>query len=226
MHQFKVALLDDNKDQLEKNKSLISSLNLLQIVSCCSNAEDFLKDVALTKPDILFLDLNLGDSYMTGMEVAFALQLPVMFISSNTPQYIKEMEVLKREFSICVDHLTKPFLDIEFQKTVRRFIEEVTFFSSRSYCYLDLASQKRTKINIKSIVCLVADKSKGSLSNNKQIYFTDRKPETLVDFSFTKMVEKGLLASDFITIHKSFRVHTLHIQHYLKKEEIVLVETN
>ena len=38
------------------------------------------------------------------------------------------------------------------------------------------------------------------------------------------MEEKGLAKSQFITIHKSYRVNVNHIKHYCKKSENVAVE--
>ncbi|MCW1149168.1 LytR/AlgR family response regulator transcription factor [Flavobacterium lacisediminis] len=220
---MKIALLDDNPEQLERNQRFLNALPV-EIVTASLTAKTFLQEVKLSKPDILILDLNLGDSYMTGMEVAFELKLPVLFASSNTPEYVKEMERLKREESLCVDHITKPFTEYEFQKTFTRFLQEVKFFWNQHYVTLDLGKQKRTKIAIESIVYLVADKASGSESNNKQIYFTNRKAENLIDFSFSKMEDKGMLKTQFITIHKSFRVNVNHIKHYNKKEEVIEVE--
>ena len=96
MSKFKAALLDDNKEQLLLNQQMLESLGMVAVISSCTSAKAFLEDVKNTQPEILFLDLNLGDSYMTGMEVAFQLKLPVLFVSSNTAQYIKEIEKLKR----------------------------------------------------------------------------------------------------------------------------------
>ena len=134
---MKIALLDDNPEQLERNQRFLSTLPV-EVVTASLTAKTFLQEVKLSKPEILILDLNLGDSYMTGMEVAHELKLPVLFASSNTPEYVKEMERLKREESLCVDHITKPFTEQEFQKTLSRFLQEVTFFSNQSHVTLDL----------------------------------------------------------------------------------------
>ena len=220
---MKIALLDDNPEQLEKNRSFLAGMPV-EVVTYSLTAKSFLEEVKSTKPDVLLLDLNLGDSYMTGMEVADQLKLPVLFASSNTSQYVKEMEVLKREYNICVDHLTKPFSDIEFKKTLERFLTEVQFFANQNHVHLDFGSQKRNKVAVNQIVYLATDKNSGSESNNKQIHFNHRKMEQLIDFSFSKMEEKGLLKAQFITIHKSFRVNIDHIKHYNKKLETVEVD--
>jgi DNA-binding LytR/AlgR family response regulator len=224
MMVFKIALLDDNKEQLQINKKYLEQLEGTTVVAACYESKSFLDEVKIAKPDILVLDLNLGDSYMNGMEVAYHLKLPVIFVSSNTAQYIKEMEGLKRDFSICVDHLTKPFSENDFKKTINRFFREVDFFASHEHVYLDLGRQKRNKVSVDSIVYLTADKANGAESNNKEIYFNNRNKELLIDFSFSRMEDRGLLKTRFITIHKSYRVNVNHIKHYIKKDEIVEVE--
>jgi DNA-binding LytR/AlgR family response regulator len=212
MIPLKAALLDDNKEQLLKNQQYLEKAGLVTVVTACASAEVFLTEVKQSQPEVLFLDLNLGDTYMTGMEVAFELQIPVLFVSSNTSQYVKEMEQLKRQYNLCVDHITKPFTEDEFVKTTERFLKEIHFFAKEEFVYLDFGSNKRNKINLNTIVYLEADKAHGSQSNNKTIYFKHRKVEKLIDFSFTKMEEKGLYKSKFITIHKSIRVNKQHIK--------------
>ena len=224
MVNIKAALLDDNKEQLLLNQQILESTGLITVVSASASAESFLTAVKISQPDVLFLDLNLGDTYMTGMEVAFLLKLPVLFVSSNTAEYIKEIEKLKREYDLCVDHITKPFTVEEFIKTSRRFLKEVDFFKNEQFIHLDFGVSKRNKIALNSIVYLSSDKANGAESNNKQIHFTNRKPENLIDFSFSKMEEKGLLPSNFLTIHKSFRVNITHIKAYHKHTESVEVD--
>jgi DNA-binding LytR/AlgR family response regulator len=224
MSKLKAALLDDNKEQLCKNQLMLESTGLIDVVLACTSAKNFQEEAKYISPEILFLDLNLGDSYMTGIEVAFDLKLPVLFVSSNTGQYIKEIEMLKRNHDLCVDHITKPFTEQEFLKTTTRFLKEVDFFKKEHFIHLDFGNSKRNKVAINSIVYLSSDKANGAESNNKQIHFTNRKTENLIDFSFSKMEEKGLLKSHFITIHKSFRVNLNHIKAYHKRTESVEVE--
>ena len=224
MSKLKAALLDDNKEQLLINQQMLERSGAVSVVTACNSSEAFLASIKITQPEVLFLDLNLGDSYMTGMEVAFQLKLPVLFVSSNTAQYIKEIERLKRDFDLCVDHITKPFTEEEFIKSAARFLKEVDFFKKEHFIHLDFGSSKRNKIAINSIVYLSADKANGAESNNKQMHFINRKTENLIDFSFSKMEEKGLLKAHFITIHKSFRVNLNHIKAYHKKSESIEVE--
>lgn len=224
MSKSNAALLDDNKEQLLQNQQMLEKEDLVTVVSACTSAQSFLEEIKHTNPEVLFLDLNLGDSYMTGMEVAVLLKLPVLFASSNTAQYIKEMERLKRDHNLCVDHITKPFTEQEFIQTTQRFLKEVDFFKKENHIHLDFGTSKRNKIAIESIVYLSTDKASGAESNNKLIHFINRKTENLIDFSFSKMEEKGFLKSQFVTIHKSFRVNKNHIKAYHQKTESIEIQ--
>ncbi|GAA4764571.1 MULTISPECIES: LytR/AlgR family response regulator transcription factor [Flavobacterium] len=221
---YKIALLDDNPEQLQSNCNYLKSVDSTIVVIACTSAKTFMEEVKLSKPDVLVLDLNLGDSYMTGMEVAYELKLPVLFASSNVPQYIKEIETLKREYGVCVEHITKPFTEDAFIKTMHRFLKEIQFFGAIDYVHLHLGKKGRTKIATNSIVFLSSDKENGSESNNKMVHFTHQKPEKLIDFSFTRMEEIGLQKSQFVTIHKSYRVNKHHIKSFDKKRETLAVE--
>lgn len=218
---YSLALLEDNPKQLEKLESYLLKIPNVEIVLKSRSSEDFFEQLKTVKPDILVADLDLGNDSMTGMEVAQELKIPVFFASINTADYIEDIEDLKREADICVDHITKPFNEEQFIKSFSRFLKEVYLFSELQYVYLDFNKTRGNRIALDDIVYLCADKQAGSESNNKQIHFINRNPENLIDFSFSKMEEKGLLKSHFITIHKSFRVNKKYIRCYRKQTETV-----
>lgn len=218
---YKIAILEDNSKLLEKLSEYILKIQNVEIVLKSKNSDDFFEQLSTTLPDILLTDLDLGNDSMTGIEVAQEIQLPVFFASVNTADYVENMESLKRDAEICVDHITKPFIEEQFLKSFKRFLKEVELFSNLQYIYLDFNKTKRNKILIDDIVFLSADKQLGSESNNKQIHFTNRPSEKLIDFSFTKMEEKGLYSTQFVTIHKSFRVNKKYISKYDSKSASV-----
>ena len=219
--QYHIALLEDNPKQLEKLELYLQHIPNIQIVLKSRSSDHFFEELKTVKPDILLADLDLGNDSMTGMEVAQELNIPVFFASVNTREYIEDIENLKRDSGICVDHITKPFTEEKFVKSFKRFLQEVYLFSNLQYVYLDFNKTKRNRVLLDDIVYLSADKSSGSESNNKQIHFINRKTENLIDFSFSKMEDKGLMQDQFLTIHKSFRVNRKYIKCYDKKSETV-----
>lgn len=177
---------------------------------------------------MLFMDIDLGNDSLSGIEVANKLKRPVLFISGNNAAYLRDIEHLKREFDFPVDHITKPISEDIFVKTLKRFFAEVQSFHQRQFVHLDFKDTKRTKIEMNDIVHICTEKDKGAASGNKVIYFTNRKPEVLIDFEFVTMEQKGFSSNQFLKIHTSFRVNVNRIDTYNKSThhiEVTAVNT-
>lgn len=207
MNKLKVAILEDNKDQLKDRKMNLEENGLAKVVVWSTNSTDFIEKVNKEKPDALLLDIDLGNDSMSGLDVAYKLKLPVMFVSGNNAKMLKDIEYLQREFDIPVDHITKPFTDKDFIKTAARFLKEVNEQLKAAFVYLDFKDVRKVKIAVDTIVYLESETGNSGASNNKRIYFTDRKPEILNDFSFSKMAELGFATNLFVQTHKSFRLN-------------------
>lgn len=207
MNKLQVAILEDNKDQLKDRKMNLEENGLAKVVLWATNSNDFIEKVNKEKPDALLLDIDLGNDSMTGLDVAYKLKLPVMFVSGNNDKKLKDIESLQREFDFPVEHITKPFTEKDFIKTATRFLKEVNEQIKSAFVYLDFKDTRKIKIAVDTIVFLESETGNSGASNNKRIYFTDRKPETLYDFSFSKMSELGFDTNYFVQTHKSFRLN-------------------
>lgn len=207
MNKLRVAILEDNKDQLKDRKLNLEENGLAKVVAWSTNSSDFIEKVNNEKPDALLLDIDLGNDSMTGLDVAYKLKLPVMFVSGNNDKKLKDIESLQREFDFPVEHITKPFTEKDFIKTATRFLKEVNEQLKAAFVYLDFKDVRKVKIAVGTIVYLESETGNSGASNNKRIYFTDHKPETLYDFSFSKMAELGFDTNLFVQTHKSFRIN-------------------
>jgi DNA-binding LytR/AlgR family response regulator len=207
MNKLKVAILEDNKVLLKDRKMNLEDNNLARVVVWSTNSTDFIEKVNSEKPDALLLDIDLANDSMSGLEVAYKLKLPVMFVSAYNAKNLKDIETLQREFDFPVEHITKPFTEKDFIKTATRFLKEVNDLLKTSFVYLDFKDTRKVKIAVNTIVYLESETGNSGASNNKRIYFTDRKPETLYDFSFSKMAESGFDPNIFVQTHKSFRLN-------------------
>ena len=70
MHQYKVALLEDNKKQLEKLESYLTKIPNVELVLISTSSDDFFEQLKNKRIEILLADLDLGNDSMTAMEVA------------------------------------------------------------------------------------------------------------------------------------------------------------
>jgi len=226
MSKLKIAILEDNKLLLKDLKQNLTDSGLVEVVAWAVDTEEFLNKVKKSSPEALLLDIDIGGDSLTGLDIAHILQLPVLFVSGKTKDFYAGIEELNLNSEKIVDHISKPITLEKLNKILPKFIRQIRSTQKHQYAYLDFRDSKRNKIALSDIVFLESDKRFGAETNNKRVYFTNRPPETLVDFSFVKMEDKGLSKNQFITIHKSFRVNASHILRYDKDHHVVVSATD
>lgn len=209
---LKLAILEDSDLLRQELHLMIDDQKLGTILVSSGSSEDFICKVKLTHVDILILDIELdrGDS-LSGIDVANKLKLPVIFASGKARDFLEKMEEFNLNHDVPVEYITKPVTPDKLKKILTKMQIEVSNLSKSNYVYLDFKEDKKVKIPLNTIVYLETDID-GRLSNNKKIYFTNRKPEILIDFSFSKMHELGLSPEIFITPSKAYRVSLKEIQ--------------
>lgn len=226
MNKLKVAILEDNKEQLKDRKLNLEENGLADVIVWSTNSSEFIELANQKKPDALLVDIDLGNDNITGLEVAFKLKLPVMFVSGHNAKHLKDIEKLQREFEFPVEHITKPFTEKDFIKTATIFLKEVSEQLKAAFIYLDFNNSKRNKIPVNTIVFLESETGKSGESNNKKIYFTNRPPEVLIDFSFSKMENYGFDPKIFIKTHRSYRVNAKKIDCYNNSHKVTVEYMN
>jgi hypothetical protein len=95
-----------------------------------------------------------------------------------------------------------------------KFISHIDFDDKTEYVNLSFKNGRLAKIKISDISFLESNKNHGSKSNNKRIYFKNRRPEILVDFSYSKMEGSGFSKTQFLTSHKQYRFNKEHCIEY------------
>jgi CheY-like chemotaxis protein len=216
MAKLKVALLEDNKALLKDLKALVEETDLVEVVAFATSSQEFFEKLHLQKPDAILLDIDLCGDSMNGLDIANQLKLPVLFVSGKTKDFYMSIEDLNLNSHFPVEHLTKPITLDKLKKILPKFINEIKSIQNRQFVYLDFKDNKRTKIAVNDIVHICTEKDKGAASGNKVIYFTNRKPEVLIDFEFVTMEQKGFSSNQFLKIHNSFRVNASRIDTYNK----------
>jgi DNA-binding LytR/AlgR family response regulator len=224
MSKLKVAILEDNELLLEDLIYTLKKTELVEIVISATNSTDFLEEIQSLTIEALILDIELCNDSMSGIDMANKLRLPVLFISGKTRDYLPEIETINTDLPIPVEHLMKPINLDRLTKILQKFINQIHSIEKAPYVTLDFKESKHQKININTIVFIETDTGDSGKSNNKCIHFTDRVPEILIDFSFTKMEEKGLTSRVFAKPHQSFRVNKDKVEKYIKEENKVEVK--
>lgn len=224
MKKLGVAVLEDNKLLLKGLVQMLSKSGVVEVVAYEVNSESFLEKLKHTRAEALVLDIDIAGDNMNGIEVANYAGLPVLFVSGKTKEYLKEIEEVDLESDTIIEFITKPVNQNKLNRKLEKFIDQVQSFQRNQSVYLKFEGGNTEKVSKKDIVFLEADKQHGAKSNNKRIYFSNKKPQTLIDFSFNQMDRIGLFKTQFITIHKSFRVNASQIKDYNVKKHTLLVK--
>lgn len=226
MSLLKVAILEDSKPLLKDLKQNLDASGLVEVVAWATDTDELFNKLLHQTPEALILDIDIRGDSMNGIDVANKLELPVLFVSGKTKDFYFGIEELNLNSEKIVDHISKPITLEKLNKILPKFIKQIRLAQKSQFAYLDFSDSRRNKIPLSEIVFLESDKRFGAETNNKRVYFTNKSPETLIDFSFVKMEEKGLSKNQFITIHKSFRVNAFHVLRYTKDHHVIVLASD
>ena len=114
MESYRVIIIDDEVLSRESIKDLLSEYTEWTIVGEGSNGRDAIRLIEETKPDLVFLDIEMP--HLTGMEVINRLEFkPLIVLTTAYDNYaIKAFE------ENVIDYLLKPYTDKRFHKTLDR----------------------------------------------------------------------------------------------------------
>jgi DNA-binding LytR/AlgR family response regulator len=157
MEQLNIAILEDNPILLKDLICYIEDLKLANIKVKAQKATDFIeKTKALSGVDAVVLDIDINGDSMNGIDVANHLNLPTLFISGKTKNYLNEIEDLRLFHEQPVEFLTKPIredkLKLVFEKFERLISQqnnENTLINSTQSEYLVIKTREAKKQSIK-----------------------------------------------------------------------------
>lgn len=220
MRQWKIALLEDNKELLKDLKQIIDSIPQAEVVAYSTTSSLFLEKVQDTLPDFLILDIELINDSMSGLDIAKKLKLPVIFVSGKNAAHLPTIESLKFEHAIKLDFISKPYNDDHLKKLVTNFMNELERDNKNSFIRLKYDGETHN-VPLNSIVCICTDKKENSESNNKVFYFNDRRPKTIADFSFSTKIDN--VHPTFMITHKSYRINKTAKPKFIRDANVIEV---
>lgn len=152
-----------------------------------------------TLPEVLFLDIALGDD--NGMAYFKSLPAPplTVFITSHTEYALDSIE------AAAFDYILKPLTDERFARVVARLLDHQALHHKAALYELHVGAEflniregyKTSRVPVQNIVYLEA------LDNYTKIYTTQRRYLTLMSL---KQLCEQLPATRFLRIHRTFAV--------------------
>jgi two-component system response regulator LytT len=204
MTVLKCIAVDDEPLALKLVETFIQQTPFLELITTCDNAVDAMGIIRETKPDLVFLDINMPN--LTGMELARLLQdqagpLPKIVFTTAYNHYAIEGYRVN-----AVDYLLKPFSYEEFLRAsskVLQLTEEAnnTFTAIAAddeFIFLKVEYQW-VRISLKDITYIE------SLKDYVKVHLEDSQ-KALMSLISLKALEEKLPSSKFMRVHRSFIV--------------------
>ncbi|HEY4061021.1 MAG TPA: response regulator [Puia sp.] len=228
---MKAILVDDEPDGIRTLKKLLElHCPEVEIVATCANAAIAEKKLEETRPDLIFLDVQMpGKSGLDMLAELTEKNFKVIFVTAYNEYILQALQ-----FS-AVDYLMKPVDEDRLMEAVDRvkkrlkeekdagqteaLLHNITKAGSPLEMRLCLPTQKGfTIVKLEEIVYCEAQRSYTifRLVNNKTIVIS--KP--LFDY------DRLLIDTTFLRIHKSFLINLLHVKEYIRGEGGTVMMSN
>lgn len=209
---MKCIAIDDEQMALEVIKKFCQRIDNIELLTF-TNPLIGIEQVKKTKPDILFLDVEMGG--VNGVELAHELPSSTFLIFTTAyAGYAVDGFDLN-----AIDFLHKPFSFGRFEKAVRK-VEEQQKLHKLNSLPTDEDKEIIVKVDYKNVNIRILDIIYiESMGNYIKIHLVDS-PAILSQQSM-KNIEELLPSKNFIRIHKSYIVSSMRIARYNKKQVIL-----
>lgn len=226
---IRTILVEDEIASIELIKAnLLPFSQELQLCSSCQNISDAMKDIRLYKPDILLLDIELGDglSFEILEQLPAGLQPRIIFITAYDHYAVKAIKLH------AFDYILKPIVREEFERMMKAAIDSIRQ-SGKHAAHQDLldylkdsstrkiAVPSRNGLHYYPLADIIFIEANGSyaimhLQKGRQVTVTKK----------VKDFEISLAGKGFLRVHKSFLVNMEHIAELHRDDNGYLVMSN
>jgi two-component system LytT family response regulator len=196
--RIRAVVVDDEPAARDAVATLLLGESAVELVGTAGNARDAVTTVRATKPDLLFLDIQMPDADGFAVLDALGEDVPrgVVFVTAHDEHAIRAFEVH------ALDYLLKPFGRPRFHAAVQRAIERLRALDSLSL-QPTLAVMRRIAVRTGSRIVLVdvqAIQWAEAAGDYVRVHTVDQ--SHLVDERM-HVLEQQLGSRDFLRIHRS-----------------------
>lgn len=218
------VIIDDELDSVNVLNQLLKHFTTapIKVVGTANNLEDGIKTINSTKPDVVFLDINMPNQ--NGMDIYKYYQTPdfkIIFITAYN-QYA--IEALKNS---ATDYLLKPVSFIELRETINK-VASIIEQEQKHREVEDKANLLCTpEMEGKNVVLNVEDGFILENSKNIEYCYANESYSVIVTYMGKKItitktlkdLEELLPANQFYRTHKSYLVNIYYIRKFVKANE-------
>jgi two-component system LytT family response regulator len=227
---IRAIIVDDEKNQVNELKSMLESYHSdVSVVDVCYNIKEFELALQKIRPDLVFLDVELGKS-QTSFDLLRKISLinfEIIFTTSYNKYAIDAIRLS------AIDFLLKPIDEIELKVAIERYRAKKLKADSGKIESLLTAwanpGSQENKIPIPTIsgydLVKIADIIYFETVNNQTQAILTNGKNIIVSITL-KECEDILTPCRFFRIHKSYLINLNHVKKYIKGKDGTVVMTN
>ncbi len=226
-HTLRAILADDEESARDVLENLLTRFcPQVQLLAKCRNITEAVAAIEQLKPDIVFLDIKMPN--YAGFEIVNffkEIDFDIIFITAYDQYAVRAFEVA------ATDYLLKP-IDIDRLKNAveKTAAQRATLQLAQR---LNLLSQTLETKQVKKIA--IADKGHQHIIPTEEIiaieaqeayciiHTKDKKYTASKNLKHFETMLEGI--ADFIRVHKSWIINTLHLSHYSKSDLSIHLST-
>ncbi|AUC84463.1 DNA-binding response regulator [Polaribacter sp. ALD11] len=228
MKKTTAILVEDNSLALEMLTNDISNNHKeIEIIGTAQSVVEAAKLLRKNKPDILFLDIMLGDG--TGfdiLEIFPNLNSKIIFVTASDAYAIKAFKFA------AIDYILKPYSDDDLTRAIDKARNQLQPENAQ----LNVLKQAITTPNVrlekislhtsdKIIVANISDIIRCKSDNNYTTFYFKNKEKLLVSKTL-KFYADLLKEVGFLRIHQSHLINTKYIKEFIKSDGGYLILTD
>jgi CheY-like chemotaxis protein len=220
MSRLKVAILEDDREALDRLDRMLNAIGSVQVVVKTDKVDVLYERIRTRAPDALLLDIEINSDEEAGLKIAERAKLPVLFISGRTDKDIRRIEQIQRaRLLLPVEHLSKPYIELDLKQALERFILLIEAMSKPNLVWLPNPKREKEQFRLAEIVMIRvpgSDKHKDMRSseenkladgNNREVVFTERKPFIAANLTLERLSDYGFAEDSLVPISRGIYVN-------------------
>jgi two-component system LytT family response regulator len=220
MHKLTAVLIDDMPSALEMlQNDLHKHFPEIEIIGTAKSVVEGAKILQTHKPDVLFLDIMLGDG--TGfdiLEIVPTLNSKIIFVTASDEYAIKAFKFA------AIDYLLKPYTREDLETAITKVKHQITPDKAQLEVLKNTVSnpaQKPKKISLNTLdKIIVVDLHEiiRCKSDNNYTEFHFKNGTKLLVTKTLKYYSDILKEYHFLRVHQSHLINTNYIKEYIKSD--------
>ena len=226
---IRTLIIEDEEPARDIVKTFLKKYSEIELIGECADGFTAVKTINETKPDLLFLDIQLPK--LTGFEILELIEhTPIIIFTTAYDQF-----ALKAFELNATDYLLKPFSADRFDVAVQKALEKLKTKQIESPAIKKLVETIDEKTEIVDRV-VVKTGSKIKVIPAEKIIYIEAQDDYVMIYAedskhlkekTMKYFETHLDTSQFIRIHRSYIVNVNHIaqlEHFSKESYLVILK--